>query len=1366
MVFLGRENKKSLLIVLVLSILLLVAIAATEAALSDLSVRDQQIIQTVTSRSNDLVLKSTVGELEGACEVHVLFKYAEPQEGQPGGVSFTDQAAIQQFLQRLVDLGYDGNVNVYSFASFEGATDYNVQLSDRRMNAVLDYIISAEPPGAKYNINAQSGGETKDFFPITTDEERAINRLRATLNVKERAVELNKIPALTLNRRVVLVADGLSAVDYLRDAAPGTFYDGGCPKMPKCGENGFEPDLGEQCDFMATPTGCPQGQQCNGKCACEELKGCVHDKFKSSSEQCDPTAIPNGCPADQNCSNECKCFAGAPVPVPTKCTPNGIKEAGEECDPKAATTGCSGVADYCYDDCRCGGKGVGATGWSKTTWIILIIIIVLAALMVPMFYKRKRLKTIAAVRARAEMDRLTTWEEIIVFFETVTETKKVILIHIEELLVLIAKLTPKLKEDLKHKIQDPAYLLDKTSADTKNLDDEGKLVKEILEKYLALNEHMVKLYGQEMNIEKLLIYIEQDKFILSDNIKHQEIKTFIQQTKKEITRIREEVEIIIAKIESQTREGGILLSGVVSLIGGTIREWRTDSGIMQRLRHFHDQKYLRSDKYFGAGGGVKRVLSGTRAFEPDYGYKAPETGIRPVDKALEVGLEKDIWPWREDRVRSITVIYDLFERFVVDIERNTAMYAQLRTSITKEIEWIKTIIIIIKTSEKPVFVKIEIPENTKVSFSNLPKLLDKTLDFTAKITEGIPPYTHIWHWGPHNGDPKTKMLPDQVGTNLLLIGSPAQPMPTYKNGTAQKIITAKGFKLLKEKAPNQDPFAKNFSVDGKGEKYELHITVQDGSGKIANDKITIEVASISAIIGKVVDNEHPDQPIEGATVWAQHSVSPESTVSTDCVNEKGKRLEVKSGKDGEFRLEGHFKHNITVYAQKADRKGSHMLKPHGRPDTKFSCPPSRTDVIVPLWIKPKEEPLPPYPEPIDPELIKNIGLLDDIKNGHKGGEKLAPEVRGIKNHVPLVLEKMKKEIQTHLDEINTSRKGEFWAGNNRKKMAVLLRKKSVPLGLDDYSEGRFFGFLHQQNYVNSGPLEAVHIEKFVFGSPRRLAIGYTGVGAAGKAGVGNENFDTMIEQETKLEQKEGNKPEEFSFSYRTRGIGVEPFVNMLFAGNVSAVEEVIKVIEEKKKLITGYIQKVEAYETELLNLADKAHREGDEDRHNAFFKMATCFGNIRDYCQKHGVVKNLEQSSTELKEIIYIPFKNEPVSVEDATMMATISRDKVISFYEKRQHRPKSRNKAVDDFICAPFQWTETSNERWDDATASYLEQKFQKVLDEIDLHYEIVLDELRRLIQVLDEQYHNFQKDVQEYREHERTKHIEMKKAAGADWI
>jgi hypothetical protein len=119
-----------------------------------------------------------------------------------------------------------------------------------------------------------------------------------------------------------------------------------CTTKPFCG-NKLVDAPGEECD---PPKGlCGIGEVCN-RLTCE----CVPDgaftcpnAVVDQGEECDPLATPTGCEPDENCTKDCECFGRV-------CNADGVIDtaAGEACDPFAAPNGCEG-SEACNSECEC-----------------------------------------------------------------------------------------------------------------------------------------------------------------------------------------------------------------------------------------------------------------------------------------------------------------------------------------------------------------------------------------------------------------------------------------------------------------------------------------------------------------------------------------------------------------------------------------------------------------------------------------------------------------------------------------------------------------------------------------------------------------------------------------------------------------------------------------------------------------------------------------------------------------------------------------------------------------------------------------------------------------------------------------------------
>lgn len=68
----------------------------------------------------------------------------------------------------------DTNINVYGHTDSKGADAYNLTLSEKRANSVIDYMVSKGV--ARTRLNAMGMGETNPIATNDTDEGRAKNR--------------------------------------------------------------------------------------------------------------------------------------------------------------------------------------------------------------------------------------------------------------------------------------------------------------------------------------------------------------------------------------------------------------------------------------------------------------------------------------------------------------------------------------------------------------------------------------------------------------------------------------------------------------------------------------------------------------------------------------------------------------------------------------------------------------------------------------------------------------------------------------------------------------------------------------------------------------------------------------------------------------------------------------------------------------------------------------------------------------------------------------------------------------------------------------------------------------------------------------
>ena len=346
---------------------------------------------------------------------------------------------------------------------------------------------------------------------------------------------------------------------------------------------------------------------------------------------------------------------------------------------------------------------------------------------------------------------------------------------------------------------------------------------------------------------------------------------------------------------------------------------------------------------------------------------------------------------------------------------------------------------------------------------------------------------------------------------------------------------------------------------------------------------------------------------------------------------------------------------------------------------------------------------------------------------------------------------MRQEILTHLNEINEFRKTKNYLTDDKKEMHKLLCKVSSPNGLNNYKEGRFFGWIdindmHQKGF--QAPLRITTVEKFVFGSPRPFVIGYTGEGSSGKIGEGSG--DDYLKQN--------------NFAFQTKGVGAATFMTLLFAGNIEAINQLVLVIEEKKKLLTDYVAKVKEFEDKIYALAVK---EQDTDIAKIYDNIRMCFTNIRQFLEKHGTLNNLNDIELELKKIIDFNGKS-PITMDDKTFVSSmnIQEAKDLDNYVKKHagSRIKSHNTHVDNMICQIYGWKTTTGESWEQEARS-LEMAFNGVNEETMVWVNTLIEDLRHWMETMDENYKILAEDLQTLNEYWEAKQKKELKEIGEHW-
>jgi len=763
-------------------------------------------------------------EDDTTCEVQGIFAYSMPEEAnnlppatmlmlvdESGGTAKNVVDLVDEFLSRMEN---GAKIEVHTFASIEGASGFNRRLSIRRATAIKELIESRSLyQQGDYSIKTQAHGETDQFWPMSSADKARVETYGSGSD------EFKETPALIVNRRFVLTTES-SLTGAFDPRTPYKFYDKACP-IENIPPRIVTPPSGEV--FMLIPGDewgieiIAEDEDLDAPGSREELTFTLTDNPQgmSMTKTSDRTAF------IKYTADTTESLMEQELPFTVTVT-----DTKRDSDQGTYVIGMvSALPDEENDSNITPPPPVPPV--PPIPWYIWLTPLLLILLVLPWAYKRKRMRNEAMYKHKEQIKQLTTWDKIIVFFKEVKEKKGRIKKQIEEINIAIGQLTPELRQRLDAKIKDIAYFYDPASDEFKNLDAEGEIVKKILEQYLDLVQALTDLHSDEMSIEHILIMIERRKLVLRDSIHEQKLMQLTQQTKVVITEIKKETELILLELERETREGGIILSGVVSLIGGNAKHWKkegfkrwwkTDFG--EKWDHFHDPTYLRSEKQFvphddpKAGGLIGSFKGpGTRAWEKDYGHRAP--------RGMKWLLEKDIWPWKKDRIKAVNIIKHMSTQLITQVVKTQEVYTELTVNIDKQIELLQEIIIIIQTAPKEMKVMITHPLNRAV-------ITDEFFEkgaITAEIANGTPNFEYELFWGD-----RTK-APD--GVVSLTTGK----LPLNDNRSIH-------FKF----ADMKNKMTAAELLDGKyltGDKYKIEVESFDSANSTATDSVFVRKGGAS-----------------------------------------------------------------------------------------------------------------------------------------------------------------------------------------------------------------------------------------------------------------------------------------------------------------------------------------------------------------------------------------------------------------------------------------------------------------------------------------------------------------------------------------
>jgi hypothetical protein len=1333
--------------------------------------------------------------------------------------------AVEDFLKRLNDLymkdGKEKTVYVRGFSSYEGIASVNKQIAERRAMAlakIVDQLVSTK---GYRGINAISysgyTSKTDIFWQLTSAEKKAIDDYyRRSSTEAQRDAIFASVPALMENRRAIL-SWGYNDYSKVNLNGQSQFLDNACKapaQIPSCPNGKLDP--GEECE-PNTQYDCASkgpGFKCvECKCISSGVPLTCGNNIKDANEECDGKDD-KACPG--NCTSTCKCGTkpGCMCPLAPLYSLFGFNI----CDQNEilALILCwfwiIPLILWVYRVRRTHSKKrEDPAGTAIDTKNSAAICMFLARII------ETKKQLIESVRRLEEKIAATNEKERQQFAEYLKNFRDVAYLRdrtspeyqmleksgenvkelFEDYLALIADLL-----DLEHLEATLLDLIDKLKQGCVEIRVKGKSVSLEEMKILLTPQEAEKLEREilpKLKAESELILSEIDKIEITVEehvremgitltgiislIGHNKWKSrFIKEYEKKYKEDGEAAfkQLWWAKHNYKFRAPIMMRSGDMPLRTPERHHWP-----------FRTEKHRAIYKYLPFGKWKEdEVITTQEGSDKEKAWKEKVKALWNRDITARSAYLKKLGADMTSNIdRDMHILSNLFrivavdnEKQVIGIEKTGELKGaneqallekklKYDGSLKGELDALVLLTEIICEQRKPFSVKIESPRNMTITREEMNGLLAKKDAFVAKLSGGKPVYRHIWFWGPAEWD--ILKYPEQQAKELLAL---SDPLLVYGPGATDATQIKRmrmpfratydvkydyGFFGLNRQAEVASkttyrekimgPFNEMYSVDGKRKMYVLRILAIDANDQVAHDHIIIEVKTQNVIMGRVVEHKDPSKGVEGADVYIRHSEFPDGSVEIE-YSENGKRVTVKSGKDGKFAIKGSFTYNIKVHAEKGNATGYHMLKlnSHDPPKEPITFTPEThgmvKDVVVPIIsAKGKSPPKIVYPTPPYDLIEKNISKIQDIVNGKAGAGS------GIKNNMPQAIQTMRQEILTHLNEINQFRKTKNYLTDDRKEMYKLLCKASSPSGLNNYKEGRFFGWIdindmHQKGF--QAPLRITTIEKFVFGSPRPLAIGYTGEGSSGKIGEGSG--------EDYLKQS--------NFAFQTKGIGAGAFMTSLFAGNIDAINQLVLIIEEKKKLFTEYLLKVKEFEDKIYELAVNEH---DPEMAKIYDKVRMCFTDIRQFLEKHGTLNNLSGVELELKKMMDFTGRS-PITMDDKSFVEEMNiRDpKDLDNYIKKHagSRIKSHNTHIDKMICQIYGWKVTTGESWEQETRA-LEGEFNSVVEETIVWVNTLTEELKHSMEMMEENYKMLAGDLQALNEYWEAKNKKELKEIGAYW-
>ncbi|MBT6518781.1 hypothetical protein HOK51_02975 [Candidatus Woesearchaeota archaeon] len=606
-------------------------------------------------------------------------------------------------------------------------------------------------------------------------------------------------------------------------------------------------------------------------------------------------------------------------------------------------------------------------------------------------------------------------------------------------------------------------------------------LRKILEDYVALADLLIELDGYEETIEVIIEKYKNGEFKVCNALidyedgqgnkkrmrKRDAILILFTDLLKIIKEIRKEIKQFIEKIEAETREGGILLSGITNMM---TREDEEDTRTW--YKKFHDMRNLRAARY-----GTREVgKGGTRRWEPDFGARKP---THLVDKLITYPAKGDIWPGREEKVQSMRYLKTLSDKLAQEVKvSGGAVLIPLRNNVRVEQTILEKLITVLSQKRKPPIPQIQIPELPKTvkTIEEAYELIDKPT-FKAKIIqEGCPPYKHYWVWGVKSGNEIRIPVTDWRVNEKDSHGQEGLSMDMELS--MKELISA-----VKTKFPDltlDSPeiiLDRRFSQEEKGKKFTFGIYVEDDEKQTGKDERTLTITKIVdppkvKLNVEVYYNENGKlKPIKNARVWVTDK-------EVDRKDRHGKLIELKTNGNGKCTFEGRCDQTIAYAETKIEE--TLIVRNHfeqGDPQEKISLPPPLERTVKIYFTKPiTVDPPPPPPLSKLKENLKQIDELYTLIKDNQGESRLR---------------KVKEELKAVIREVNQLGIGDNGerGGNNNTVRKAFERNYENGYSLSPKANkegvGFFYGRLFFDGKTGRHPdeMDLVPIRQFIFGSP-------------------------------------------------------------------------------------------------------------------------------------------------------------------------------------------------------------------------------------------------------------------------------------------